>query len=227
MRLKIISILNQYYFLHWGLWIFHRLIGKNRFKNKKKNIFCSNNSNIYKNYFEFGKGENNQIIIDKNNTITNSKMLFKGSNNKVYIGENGFVNGLELILEGDNNTVIIGEEVFILDDTRIYIIDGSTLKLGRHCMFSDRIEIRTSDHHSIIDIATGKRINYEEDIIIGDDVWLGSGVTILKGSEIANGCIVGAKSLITDKYKNENTIIVGSPGREIKSNVEWRMDRIK
>lgn len=227
MRLKIISILNQYYFLHWILWIFHITIGRNRIKGLKGNTFDSKNSNIYHNTFNYSNGKNNKIIVDSNNIITNSRVLFKGSNNKVYIGKNGFVNGLELILEGDNNNVIIGDEIFILDDTRFYVLDGSTLKIGKHCMLSDRIEVRTSDHHSIIDIATGKRINYEEDIIIGDDVWIGSGVTILKGSEIANGCIVGAKSLITDKYKNENTIIVGSPGREIKSNVEWRMDRIK
>lgn len=51
-------------------------------------------------------------------------------------------------------------------------------------------------------------------------------MTILKGVELANGCIVGAGSVVTRKDLTPNTIIVGNPAREVKDNVYWLMERI-
>lgn len=94
-------------------------------------------------------------------------------------------------------------------------------------MLSDHIDIRTTDNHSIIDRASGKRINYEEDVILHDKVWLCTGVKVLKGAELADGCIVGAGSVITRKHEHPNTVIVGNPGREIASGVDWKMERVR
>lgn len=147
-------------------------------------------------------------------------MLFKGNNNIITIGKDCFLNGFRIIFESDNNHITIGDNAFILDDTRIYEVDGSSLCVGEGCMFSDRIEIRTTDNHSIIDRKTGQRINREEDVILHDKVWLGTGVTVLKGTEIADGCIVGAGSVVAHRYLTPYTVIAGNPGKEIKHDVE-------
>jgi bifunctional N-acetylglucosamine-1-phosphate-uridyltransferase/glucosamine-1-phosphate-acetyltransferase GlmU-like protein len=41
-----------------------------------------------------------------------------------------------------------------------------------------------------------KRLSFQ----IGDNVWVGTRAVILKGSRVADGCIVGAGSLIAGKF---------------------------
>lgn len=227
MRKRVITFLYVHKWLRWLLPIFHCLIGRNFVRGRDfNNKIESTTANLYHDKFWFRKGIENSVFIDDGTDLHYSKITFNGSHNKVIVGKYGFINGLDLIIEGDHNTVFIGDDVFILDDTRIYVVDGATFQMGKGCMFSDRIEIRTTDSHSIIDRATGKRINYEEDIILYDHVWVGTGVTILKGVKLANGCIVGAGSVVTRKHLTPNTIIVGNPAREVKDNVDWLMERI-
>ena len=52
-------------------------------------------------------------------------------------------------------------------------------------------------------------------IKIGNDVWIGEDVLILSGVCIGDGCIIGARSVVTKDLK-PYTICVGTPCREIK-----------
>lgn len=53
-----------------------------------------------------------------------------------------------------------------------------------------------------------KNLEYITDsVVIGDNVWVGANVVILRGTEIGDGCVVGAGSIIKGKFPN-NTIIV-------------------
>lgn len=56
-----------------------------------------------------------------------------------------------------------------------------------------------------------------ESITIGDSVWLGANVTILKGAKIGNGCIVAANSVVTRGLYPDNTVLAGTPARVIKT----------
>ena len=51
-------------------------------------------------------------------------------------------------------------------------------------------------------------------VTIGEDVWLGANVTVIKGAVINNGVVVGAKSLVNSEIA-ENSIAVGVPARVI------------
>ena len=225
MRQRIINFLYRHKSLLWLLWAYHRIIGRSRIIIRGGNYLQINNSNFIKSVFECRKGNENTVIFGTNTFMSNSKLLIKGSNNRVEIGSDGFINGLVITVEGDNNKVYIGDKVFVLDDTRMIAVDGSTLHIGNECMFSDRIDIRTTDNHAIIDMDTSKRINFEEDITIGDKVWIGTGVNILKGSVLPDGTIVGARSVVTKQYQQNNSVIVGNPARVVRNNVRWTMER--
>lgn len=54
------------------------------------------------------------------------------------------------------------------------------------------------------------------DLTIGEDVWIGSGVTVLCGANIGRGCVIGANSLVT-KPMPPYSVAVGSPARIIKA----------
>lgn len=227
MRKQIISFLYSHRFLKSLIPFFHYVIGQNRIRGRKSgNEIQTTTANIFRCKFDFKKYTGNNIFIDENSDFHNSEIIFRGTRNKIVIGRDSWVNGVQLVLEGNNNAVILGNKTFILDNMRVFVVDGTTFKTGNDCMFSDRIEIRTSDHHSIIDRSTRKRINPEGDIILHDHVWCGTGVTLLKGTELASGTIVGAGSIVTQKINKQNTIIAGNPAKEIKHNVDWKMERI-
>lgn len=225
MRQKIVDFFykKKMFFL---LALFQKFINGAKIINKKKrNKVTYGNAVLYKSKI-FSGLSSNEIAIGDNTFLEKSKINIKGSNNHVYIGKNSFVCGLHLVIEGDNNTVHIGDNFFICDDVYINVIDGSRFVAGDGGMFSTRIHIRTSDGHSIIDTISDQRINYEKDIILHDKVWLGYGVTLLKGTEIAESCIVGACSVVSKKHLIPNSVIVGNPAKEVKNNVKWRMERI-
>lgn len=56
-------------------------------------------------------------------------------------------------------------------------------------------------------------------IVIGEDCWIGSNVTILGGVKIGNGCVIGAGSIVT-KNIPDYSVAVGNPARVIKNRKE-------
>jgi acetyltransferase-like isoleucine patch superfamily enzyme len=58
---------------------------------------------------------------------------------------------------------------------------------------------------------------FDEDaeVIIGDNVWLGMNVTILKGTIIGNNSIISAGSVVTGKIP-ANVIVAGNPAEVVK-----------
>lgn len=226
MRKKIIEFMygNKFFFKLIG--VYHKYIGKTKIRGLKNNKIATTTANFYHDTIYFNKGKNNYIRVGNGSSLEYSSFIIKGNNNNIIIGENSFCNGLDIIVEGDNNNILMGNKTFIKGSTRIYVVDGSTFKMGNECMLSDQIEIRTTDNHSILDKITGQRINFEEDIVVHDKVWIGTGVTILKGVEIAEGCIIGAASVITRKHFEPYSVIAGNPGKVIKKHVKWMMERI-
>jgi acetyltransferase-like isoleucine patch superfamily enzyme len=54
-------------------------------------------------------------------------------------------------------------------------------------------------------------------ISIGDDVWLGANVTVLKGARIGSGCVVATGSVVTAGDYPARSILAGAPSRVIKA----------
>lgn len=95
------------------------------------------------------------------------------------------------------------------------------INIGKNCLFSDDIDIRTSDNHAIYEIANNNVTNFGNDIIIHDHVWIGTRVIILKGVEIPENSVIGAFSLVNSKFTENNTIIAGCPAKILKKGVNW------
>lgn len=52
-------------------------------------------------------------------------------------------------------------------------------------------------------------------ITIGDDCWLGAGVTVLAGVNIGDRCVIGAGTLVT-RDMPADSLVLGSPGRVVR-----------
>jgi chloramphenicol O-acetyltransferase type B len=86
-------------------------------------------------------------------------------------------------------------------------------------MLSDNVNIIGHDHifnkAGVPTILAGRPDN-EPETIIEDDVWIGHGVTIMRGVKIGEGSIVGANSVVT-KDIPPYSIFAGVPAKFIRS----------
>ncbi len=75
-----------------------------------------------------------------------------------------------------------------------------------------------------------REFEYREPCIIGNDVWVGAGVTVCRNVRIGNGCVIGAGTVVTRDVE-PYSIVVGTPGRIIKKrfddNTIERLEKIQ
>ncbi len=185
------------------------------------------------------QGEGNLIEIDETAKI-NLPIRVRGNHNRLFIGKNVRLDGKILEIIGNNCSIVLHDDIRwhgILrcrhDDSHITMGSKTTsmhaivtlheaghISIGEDCMFSGNVRMDVSDMHSIIDRATGERINKARNITIGDHVWLADSVTVLKNSQIGGGSIAGAKSLVGGIIPG-NVMVAGVPAKIIRENVEW------
>ncbi len=93
-----------------------------------------------------------------------------------------------------------------------YFQAANGIRLGKNCLFAPGVKLISSNH----DFKNHANAINDKPIIIGDNVWLGTNVVILPGVEIGNNCVVGAGSIVTKSFKEDNLVIAGNPARIIK-----------
>jgi len=154
-------------------------------------------------------------------------MLSINSKSSIEISKGG-----KLVLKGANScfnsgsNIIIGKDAVMEIGHRFYCngrSDFNCLKhvvFGNDVLFSVNIMLMDTDFHKIYN-NRDEQINSNQEIIIGDKVWIGCNTTVLKGTRIGNNIIIGACSLLSGKYLCENSIYVGNPSKIILSDITW------
>lgn len=131
------------------------------------------------------------------------------------------------------SSVLINEECTFETALELHANSGKKIIIGRDCMFSHGVELWAGDGHSIFDVVTGENINsvYEKQpphrnvIVIGEHVWVSKGAFIMHGTNIGNGSIIGAKSVVKGQFPN-NCVIAGNPAKLVKQNIAWSRDMV-
>lgn len=169
------------------------------------------------------KGDFNTVIIGVGSRIKDCIFnLSLGSRHTVIIGNGVSMFESEIVFEDTDNSFIVGDRTIIYQKFVGCILEPNVkLSIGKNCLFSNHVSIRTGDSHSIIDINTNKRINHAKDVILEDNIWVCEQVRILKGAHIQSNSVIGAYSLVTGKTFAPNSIIGGNPAKEIKNNITW------
>lgn len=221
---KKLLILHYEKILSW----LYRLIGHNKIKVKKGNTFNIGNA-FMKHCRVTIAGRNNHVLIEPGLTrLTKTSISVYGSDCQVFIGGGANLRNTHVIIENDNGKITIKKHVTIHGQTEISSIEGTKITIGEDCLFSAQISIRTGDSHSILDQATRKRINPSQDIEIGDHVWIGKNVMILKGVKIGEHSIVGTGAILSGGDYPGHSIIGGiGHGKVLKTGIDWCPQRIK
>jgi acetyltransferase-like isoleucine patch superfamily enzyme len=105
---------------------------------------------------------------------------------------------------------------------------GATLKVGKYCSIASGVAILLGGEHRTDWLTTypfsalwPEGANFighpasKGDVVIGNDVWIGRGATILSGVHLGDGAVVGAGSLVATSVP-PYAIAAGNPARVIK-----------
>jgi len=171
-------------------------------------------------------GHGHKIKIMRGVIMNDVLIEVSGNGHSLFIGENArFGYGGRIRIEDNNNTVKLLEGSHFVNVFFSIADNDNSIMVGKDCLFSAQVIIRASDGHSILD-EENKRCNHGQPVIIGDRVWIGYGVTVLKGSNIGNDSIVGTLSLLPGKCYPNHSIIGGNPGKTLKQGYHWCYNRI-
>lgn len=161
---------------------------------------------FYKSVIRFD-GDNSKFEMHSTNTIVNETGFSLEDGGQIFIDRNSQFNRPNVRLIVNNHTKN--------ESTKIH--------LGKNAQISIDVLMRTSDGHSLFNFGEKYPYNKPENIIIGDNVWLGSRVVLLKGTNLPNNSVVGACSVVNKNFREENVVIAGNPAKIIKHNTSWNI----
>ncbi len=149
---------------------------------------------IYRNKFYFKSG----LRVDPDIEIN----IF--GNSEFKIGKNFYSRRKICIRVQDGGKLIIGDRSFFNDGTMITCLKN--IKIGNDVRIGQNVLIYDHDHNykgeDIID-KQGMSLN---DVIIEDNVWIGSNTIILKGAKIGSGSVIAAGSIIKDNIPKNSLV---------------------
>lgn len=169
------------------------------------------------------QGYNNSVKIGKGCVLNKPVIHVRGDNNKIVFEDGCIVmDNCSYWMEGNNITIHIGKNTSFNHHVHFCAQeDHSSIIVGEDCMFANTITVRTSDSHPIYDGTTGRRINPNQNILIGNHVWVAVNSRIMKGAIINDGAIIGSDTIVTAHEIPAGCLAVGHPAKVVKNNIRW------
>lgn len=113
-----------------------------------------------------------------------------------------------------------GGTIQIGDDSRfssVFIGSAKSVKIGSHVMAGANVKIFDTNFHSIDYESRRTKINDRDEfprpVVIGDDVSIGVGAIITKGSYIGDRCVIAAGAVLCGLKAPPDSIIYGNPAQ--------------
>jgi acetyltransferase-like isoleucine patch superfamily enzyme len=94
------------------------------------------------------------------------------------------------------------------------IASNHRVQIGSYALIAHEVVIADHDYWSLDVEFDGTNGGPARDIIIGENVWIGARATVLGGSKIGDGAIIGAATVVREEVP-PYTVYAGNPGRVV------------
>lgn len=105
------------------------------------------------------------------------------------------------------------------------ILDCTKVTIGHHVFLAPNVGIYTATHP--LDAETRNQfIENAEPVTIGNNVWIGGGVTIVPGVTIGDNTVIGAGSVVVKDIPS-NVLAVGNPCKPVRTITPEEKERLE
>ena len=113
--------------------------------------------------------------------------------------------------------IVIGSNTAFSNN--VTICANHEIRIGDDCLIGDLVAVYDTDFHEVHPCRRHAGPGKILPVIIGNNVWLGSRVMVLKGVSIGDNSVVAAGSIVTTSLP-ENCLAAGSPARVVRKLVQ-------
>lgn len=159
------------------------------------------------------RGVSENICIGNNVTLGDGVDIRNRENGRIIIHDDVALDDCVRIVAARDGCVTIGSGTKIGPNT--IMNSGGVIDIGRFVLVAGNVNINSSEHRSARDFYIQDQGFDQGTVEIGDDVWLGNGVTVLNNVELGEGTIVAANSVVSGKVI-EYSVIGGNPARLLR-----------
>jgi len=123
--------------------------------------------------------------------------------------------------------LVLGDDISLSDSVHIACLNritiGSGLLAGSRVLISDHSHgnYRGAEQSNPATLPAERLLTSTGEVHIGRNVWLGDGVVVLAGSNIGDGAVIGANSVVTGTVP-ANSIAAGAPARLLR---QWNAEQ--
>lgn len=145
------------------------------------------------------------------------KIKLRGKPENIVIGDNVILGDNVDLRNRENGKIVLKERVYIDHNVRIVaaregivevgfgseiggntvINSGGTTRIGEFCMIAGGVNINSSRHGTEKQAYVKEQPHSHGVVELGDDVWIGSGASILINTRIGTGVVVSSNSLVS------------------------------
>ena len=178
-------------------------------------------------YYRRTYSSSNKYVIGKNVRFYKTTSLTSSNVGSIVIGDETCIRG-RIVTFPSGGKVLVGKYCYIGEGTQIW--SEEEIEIGNRVLIAHNVNIFDSSTHPINKaerhdqfkkiVKRGFPVKQYDSlkkskIVIKDDAWIATGVTIMKGVTIGCGAIVSAGSVVIDDVPS-NSIVAGNPAKVIK-----------
>ena len=103
---------------------------------------------------------------------------------------------------------------YVYANFNLTLVDDGYIDIGDNVMFAPNVTVITATH-PVLPALREKGLQFNVDVKICNNVWIGAGAIIMPGITVGENSVVGAGSVVT-KDVPPNTVVVGNPARVLR-----------
>ena len=151
------------------------------------------------------------LIVDIILTFCYKKQMISCGHHVTFKPSTSNIKGIENMSFGNyvrihKYATIFSSDAKLIIGNKVALGPKVTIMTGNHA--TDTIGTFMWDVHD-------KKDGLDKDVIIEDEIWVGSNVTILSGAHISRGCVIAAGAIV-NKYIPPYSIVGGVPAKVLK-----------